>query len=170
MEFIIALLIVLGVLDSIIGFKYAKKRFGWYFNPADIAYVQSLFGLTMDIIDELDMKQEKDIKFIGGIVSSAINYVLVTSNTTGEVNSLTHEIIDALVWDVIKNSCANLSVELNDNRIKIIQGLIDITLNKVLVRECGCNTDCVCDCVTKQECSGCSCDCKGCECKESENG
>ena len=120
-------LIVLLVLGLSVGCYYLVKKVIPQYNPADIAYVQSLFGISMDIIDELDLKNEPQVKMIAHIISTSLNQVYLI----GKNKDLIGEELEKNTWELVKDSCEALQIEITPAREKTIQALIDIGLDTI---------------------------------------
>ena len=156
MELLIALLIVCGALGLSVGIKCLLNKSGYVYNPADIAYVQSIFQLTMDVVDELNLKEEPQIKAIAKIVSSALlinaglNQVILEATDGANLTENTYK--------MVKDVCNALDIELTPSRERIIIGLIDVGLNnlgltptKELDKTCLC-CQLPCDCGDCEDC------------------
>jgi hypothetical protein len=69
-----ALLIVLGVLALTFLFKYLKVKKIINFDINDLIEISAMFGIGVDLIDELDLKCEKQIKVITAILKDTLDY------------------------------------------------------------------------------------------------
>lgn len=117
------LFIILGILTIIILMTYATKELkknGKVTNE-DIQLVLSLFDITMDIVDEMNLKNETEIKLIAQIIDRSLNYALFISESD--------DIYDVAVKYAI-DTLTNMNIEVTENRKDIISKLIQIGLVK----------------------------------------
>lgn len=113
------LIILVGVA---FGIRFATKK--GYVKEADLEFVIGLFDLTMAIVDELDLKNEQEIKRIAEYVKLGLDY----AREVAEGGSL-----DSVVEYTIE-LCQKNDIEINEQREKIIRQLAMIGLNKVLTK------------------------------------
>jgi hypothetical protein len=121
------ILYVLGIIIFTLGISfglgYLKKKNIIKADIDDIIFVVSLFNLSVEVVDELNLKQEPLIKKIADIVSETLEYIA----------SIYDENVDkhVLAYDYACNLALKLNIELTDNRKNIINSLIDIGINSL---------------------------------------
>ncbi len=116
-----ALLVVAIILAATITFKILQSKGIIRFTKDDVIEFAMLFNLTMDIVDELDLKYESRIKEIGNIVASALAYAEKQfDDVDKEKNAV------AFAFEL----CDKFAIELTDARKKIIEKLIHMGLEK----------------------------------------
>jgi len=94
-----------------------------------ILTVARVFGLTLNIVKELKLEKEDKIRLIGDIVNDGIQYALAVFDNKEDIDKLAEE-----VYDFVVDKCITFNIELNENRINIIKALIEVGLDKVLVK------------------------------------
>jgi len=123
MELLISILIVAGVLGISGLALYLREKH--LYNPADIAYVQSAFNLGMDIVNELNLKQEPQIRLIAQIVSDILNQILKVETNEDEAT------LEANAMKTIQDALIAAKITITPEREKIVQALVDTTLNNI---------------------------------------
>ena len=114
-----ALLIVVGV--NIIIYLVVKKL---TITKEQIATIRELFGLSVAVIDELNLKQEKEIMRISSIVTNALDLAFVLNDNQDDI------IENAYNYAI--NTMEKLNLEVNENREKIVRTLIEIGIHTIL--------------------------------------
>lgn len=110
--------IAVAVIALTLAIIYIKNKYT-NIKIDDILNIVTMFNLTMDVIDELNLKNETKIKFISRIVNDTLSYI--AENYKG------NDVINA-AYTYANNLAYNIGVEMNDNRVAIIHKLIDIGL------------------------------------------
>ena len=120
-----SLLIVVGVLGVIFGVAYLRKKNIIEIDVDDLLFIVTAFGLTMDIIDELDLKFEPKIKQIRGILEDTMDFVI--ANYTDDVD------MQNVAYNYAIGLAEKIGLELTDARKVIIAKLIDIGLQNIQI-------------------------------------
>lgn len=119
LNLLFSLLVVAGV--NIIIYFVVKKI---TITKEQIATIRELFGLSVAVIDELNLKQEKEIMRISGIVTNALDLAYVLNNNRDDI------IKNAYNYAI--NTMEKLNLEVNENREKIVRTLIEIGVHTIL--------------------------------------
>ena len=119
LNLLFALLVVIGV--NIVVYFVVKKL---TITREQIATIRELFGLSVAVIDELNLKQEKEIMRISGIVTNALDLAYV-------INDNRNDIIEN-AYNYAINTMEKLNLEVNENREKIVRTLIEIGVHTIL--------------------------------------
>lgn len=122
--------IAAGIVALAIGLvflaKYLKNR--GLVDSDDLDFASSILGLSVEIIDLLDLKYEKDIKRIANIVINSVNLASEVMKTEyadyDDVYKALVEKAEAFAYE----SCEDAGIELDDNKKVIISQLIEIAL------------------------------------------
>lgn len=126
-----SIFIIIGILGIaigiVIGTKYLQRK--GIVTKEDVLTVARVFGLTLNIVKELKLEKEDKIRLIGDIVNDGIQYVLAVFDNNEDIDKLADE-----VYDFVVDKCITFNIELNENRINIIKALIEVGLDKVLVK------------------------------------
>lgn len=119
LNLLFALLVVVGI--NIIVYFVVKKLI---ITKEQIATIRELFGLSVAVIDELNLKQEKEIMQISSIVTNALDLAFVLNDNQDDI------IENAYNYAI--NTMEKLNLELNENREKIVRTLIEIGIHTIL--------------------------------------
>lgn len=126
-----SIFIIIGILGIaigiVIGIKYLQRK--GIITKEDVLTVARVFDLTLNIVKELKLEKEDKIRLIGDIVNDGIQYVLAVFDNNEDIDKLAEE-----VYDFVVDKCITFNIELNENRINIIKALIEVGLDKVLVK------------------------------------
>jgi len=126
-----SIFIIIGILGIaigiVIGTKYLQRK--GVITKEDVLIVAKCFDLGLSIIKELKLEKEDKILLIGNIVNDGIEYVIAVFDNTEDIDKLAEE-----VYDFVVDKCITFNIELNENRINIIKALIEVGLDKVLVK------------------------------------
>lgn len=126
-----SIFIIIGILGIaigiVIGTKYLQRKD--IIAKEDVLTVARVFGLTLNVVKELKLEKEDKIRLIGDIVNDGIQYVLAVFDNNEDIDKLAEE-----VYDFVVDKCITFNIELNENRINIIKALIEVGLDKVLVK------------------------------------
>lgn len=126
-----SIFIIIGILGIaigiVIGIKYLQRK--GIITKEDVLTVARVFDLTLNIVKELKLEKEDKIRLIGDIVNDGIQYVLAVFDNNEDIDKLAEE-----VYDFVVDKCITFNIELNENRINIIKVLIEVGLDKVLVK------------------------------------
>lgn len=117
--------IIIGVLAIFYGLYYAKKK--GYVKSEDLIFVGQLLGISMQLIDELDLKKEKEILKISSIIKDGVSFALSIYN-----ESTDKQIIIDEACDYVESTCLSFNIELTENRRSIILGLVTMAINSNL--------------------------------------
>ena len=121
MDFLYALLIVVVVLAIAAGVMYIVKKN--YITTEDLEIIKNVFKLSSSIIDELNLKQEKDIMRISEIVISSLDFAIVISNEDSQIKEAAYNQACQL--------CSDFKIELSESRKTIIKQLIEIGIENI---------------------------------------
>ena len=110
--------IVIAALMGVISYLITKKI---TVNKDELQIVQQIFKLSTGIIDELNLKHEDKILQISQIIDSGITFAIVMDDTNQK------EIVKKYTFE----QCKLFGIELTEQRINIIEQLIDIGLDLV---------------------------------------
>ena len=110
--------IIIAVLMGVISYLITKKI---TVNKDELQIVQQIFKLSTGIIDELNLKHEDKILQISQIIDSGITFAIVMDDTNQK------EIVKKYTFE----QCKLFGIELTEQRINIIEQLIDIGLDLV---------------------------------------
>ena len=119
MNMIYAIVVVIGVISFAFGVNYLEKK--EYITPVQLNSITNMFGLGVEFIDELDLKNETQIMNISQIVMMSLKYAIDISGTDKEKVKLT-----ALEYS--EGLCGKFKIKLTDNRISLMSKLIDAGL------------------------------------------
>lgn len=126
-----SIFIIIGILGIaigiVIGIKYLQRK--GIITKEDVLTVARVFDLTFNIVKELKLEKEDKIRLIGDIVNDGIQYVLAVFDNNEDIDKLAEE-----VYDFVVDKCITFNIELNENRINIIKVLIEVGLDKALVK------------------------------------
>jgi len=92
-----------------------------------VSFVAKTFNLTSKVVDELNLKKEKQILMIADIVNDSIEYILAIMDNP---NSMVDE-----AYNYAVDKCLAFGIELTDNRKDILRQLIVAGLNLKLMNE-----------------------------------
>jgi len=92
-----------------------------------VSFVVKTFNLTSKVVDELNLKKEKQILMIADIVNDSIEYILAIMDNP---NSMVDE-----AYNYAVDKCLAFGIELTDNRKDILRQLIVAGLNLKLMNE-----------------------------------
>jgi len=112
--------LIIVALGIPIGIAYLRKKDIIKVDVDDILLVVTMFNLSLEIIDELNLKQETQIKTIGNILSMTMNYIAETYNDNANMQLLAENYAFGLA--------DKLGLILTEERQQIIKKLIDIGL------------------------------------------
>jgi hypothetical protein len=119
----LTILYAIGVLVLVIGFligiKQLKKK--GIIDSDDVLFAVKVLDLSIAIVDELDLKNESEIKKISQIVVDALEFAVAqlqdSENVIGETVDYCYEV------------CDELGIELTDSRKILIGQLVSIGLD-----------------------------------------
>lgn len=114
-----ALLIVVGV--NVLVYFVVKKM---TISKQQISTIKELFGLSIAVIDELNLKQEEEIMRISNICYNALDLAYVISDNRNDI------IENAYNYAI--NTMEKLNLETNENRQRIVRTLIEIGVDTIL--------------------------------------
>lgn len=127
MDYSILYLIGMIVFVVALGVFTRKLAFKQIITNEQLLFVAKAFDLTINLIDELNLKNEKKILEIADVVNDSIEFAIAinTDPTTMETEAYKHAIELANVFEL----------ELTENRINIMTSLINIGLNNKLTKD-----------------------------------
>lgn len=108
--------IVIAGLMAVISYLLTKKI---TISKNELQIVQQIFKLSTEIIDQLNLKNEDKILQISQIIDSGITFAIVLDDTNQK------EIVKKYTFE----QCKLFGIELTEQRINIIEQLIDIGLD-----------------------------------------
>ena len=88
----------------------------------DLETVKSLFNLSVAVIDDLNLKSEKRILEISGIINTAVDLTIAFSDSVEDVNAEAYKYTSKL--------CGQMKIEITPQREAIIKSLIDIAVKQ----------------------------------------
>lgn len=116
---ILILLVIVGLTFLAITLK--KKNI---VSAEDLEFAVSMLGLSVAIIDELNLKDEDKIKDISQIVIDAVNYV------TENMKDSTADKVQ-LAYSYALVLCFDMNISLTEERKNIIKRLIELSFSKI---------------------------------------
>lgn len=116
--------IVILILGFSIGLMYADKKD--YIDLEGLINISKMFDLSMRIINELNLTQEKYIKLIGDIVNDSLEYAKSYFDTNKDIIEESYKYALEL--------CEQFNIELTEERQKIIKELIMIGLGNKYIK------------------------------------
>lgn len=108
--------IIIAGLMGVISYLITKKI---TVNKDELQIVQQIFKLSTGIIDELNLKHEDKILQISQIIDSGITFAIVLDDENQK------EMVKRYTFE----QCKLFGIELTEQRINIIEQLIDIGLD-----------------------------------------
>ena len=114
--------IVIAALMAVVSYLLTKKI---TISKNELQIVQQIFKLSTEIIDQLNLKNEDKILQISQIIDSGITFAIVLDDTNQK------EIVKKYTFE----QCKLFGIELTEQRINIIEQLIDIGLDLVNKKE-----------------------------------
>ena len=108
--------IIIAGLMGVISYLITKKI---TVNKNELQIVQQIFKLSTGIIDELNLKHENKILQISQIIDSGITFAIVLDDENQK------EMVKRYTFE----QCKLFGIELTEQRINIIEQLIDIGLD-----------------------------------------
>lgn len=118
MEYSLLYAIIIAGLMGVISYLITKKI---TVNKDELQIVQQIFKLSTGIIDELNLKHEDKILQISQIIDSGITFAIVLDDENQK------EMVKKYTFE----QCKLFGIELTEQRINIIEQLIDIGLDLV---------------------------------------
>lgn len=118
MDYSLLYAIIIAGLMGVISYLITKKI---TVNKNDLQIVQQIFKLSTAIVDELNLKSEDKILQISQIIDSGITFAIVLDDTNQK------EIVKKYTYE----QCKLFGIELTEQRMNIIEQLIDIGLDLV---------------------------------------
>lgn len=92
-----------------------------------VSFVAKTFNLTSKVVDELNLKKEKQILMIADIVNDSIEYILAIMDNP---NFMVDE-----AYNYAVDKCLAFGIELTDNRREILLHLITAGLNLKIAKD-----------------------------------
>lgn len=121
-----SILWILGIIAIVIAFifgvLYLKKK--GVVTESDIKTVADMLGLSLAILDELDLKQEPEIKKISEFVFIGLNAAIGSYTLEGDKDKIV-----VLAKNLVFELCKKQNLEVNENRKMIIEKLVELGLN-----------------------------------------
>lgn len=114
----IGFIVLAGVI--VFGVSYARKK--GIFSSEDLKTASSLLGLTVSVLNELNLKNEDQLIKISTMILKGLDYAIVSMNLTNkdEIISTTETYVYGL--------CTDNGIELTDSRKLIINSLVSLVL------------------------------------------
>lgn len=112
-------------LGLIFGVQYLKKN-----NKIDdktLEIVINSLGLSLAIIDELDLKNEDKILKIGNVVIDSIKYAQTVLKSANDEDLINNAIAYA------QKMCTDQGIELTDSRKAIIESLVKLSVSNLKI-------------------------------------
>lgn len=116
--------IVVGVFIVAIGSKYGRDK-GW-FTSDDLKFAQTLLGLSIEIIDELDLKQEAEIQKIARVVDTALTQMQLVLNDEATYDQMVNQ-----TYENALKIAEEFDLEMNTQRDKIVLELVQFGVAKL---------------------------------------
>lgn len=117
--------IVIAVVGMVFGVAYLRKNN--YVKESDLVFVSTVLGIGIEILNEMNLKNEKEILKISSIVQDSINFAIGMFDNQNDTYNKACEYAFKM--------CEQASIELTDNRKNIIQQLIKLGLEIKVVNE-----------------------------------
>ena len=124
MEFLVALGVVAGTMGIVVLVRYLQRKN--LISSEDIQIVAAMFELSVDIIDELNLKEEEHILIIAKTVESSLRYAAQLS-----MEDLSEGEMEEASFLYAQGFLQGIGIETNEHRERIMRGLIDIGLNEI---------------------------------------
>ena len=125
MTIVYVLGIVVVVVGMVFGVAYLRKNN--YVKESDLVFVSTILGIGIEILNELNLKNEKEILKISFIVQDSINFAIGMFDDTNDIYIKSCE--------YAYNLCEQAGIEITDSRRNIIQQLIKLGLEIKVVNE-----------------------------------
>ena len=122
MDYSLLYAIIIAGLMAVISYLITKKI---TISKNELQIVQQIFKLSTGIIDELNLKNEDKILQISQIIDSGITFAIVLDDENQK------EMVKRYTFE----QCKLFGIELTEQRINIIEQLIDIGLDLVNKKE-----------------------------------
>jgi hypothetical protein len=120
------LLIVVGVLAFTFLFKYLKVKKVINFDVDDLIEISGMFGLGVDLVNEMGLKYDKQIKLIAAILKDTLDYACKVWDDSADMSTVAYNYAVGLA--------DKFGLVLTDSRKDIIKKLIDIGIEKSIVK------------------------------------
>jgi hypothetical protein len=118
---LIVILIIAGLIGlTVLAVNLRKRNI---VTADDLLFASNLLGLSISIINELNLQHEDKIKEISKVVTDAVNYVI--GNMKNDGNEVELAYLYALTL------CSDLKIDLTEERKAIIRQLIELSFNKI---------------------------------------
>lgn len=120
---------VIGVALFVVGLTIGAKLLNTrgIITNEQLLFVAKAFDLTLKIIDELNLKKEKQLLTIANIAQDSIEYVIAINENP---NNMVEE-----AYNYAVDKCIVLGIELTDNRREILLQLITAGLNLKIAKD-----------------------------------
>lgn len=117
--------IVIAVVGLVFGVAYLQKNN--LISKENLLFVSTILGIGVEVLDEMNLKNEKDILKISSIIQDSLNFAVgMFDNTDDTYNK---------ACEYAFNLCEQASIELTDNRKNIIEQLIKMSLEVKVINE-----------------------------------
>lgn len=126
-----SILLILGVISGtiILAAFISWMRKKGYVNSEDLNFVASLFSITIQIIEELNLQNEDKIKEIGEVVYDSLQFAAAIMD-----DDMTLEEVENYAYNYSIEVCESLEIEMTDQRRSIIRALIELGITNNVVR------------------------------------
>lgn len=119
--YVIGIVVFIGGITY--GIRYAKKN--KLIDENDIALVKDLLGITNEIVDELNLKQEEKLMTINNVILESV--IFAEKAYKDEKDKVA---MYGAALEYAKNLCKAYSIEITENRAKILDTLISIAIEE----------------------------------------
>lgn len=120
---------VLGIIVAVVGlvFGVAYLRKNNYVKESDLVFVSTVLGISIEILNEMNLKNEKEILKLSSIIQDSLNFAIGMFDDKNDTY--------AKACEYAYNLCEQAGIEVTDNRRDIIQKLIKLGLEIKVVNE-----------------------------------
>jgi Tfp pilus assembly protein PilE len=117
--------IVVVVVGMVFGIAYLRKNN--YVKESDLIFVSSILGIGIEILEEMGLKNEKELLKIANIVQDSIHFAISMFDSQ-------EDIYDGACAYAFR-LCEQAGIPMNDNRINIVKQLVKLGLEIKVVNE-----------------------------------
>lgn len=122
------ILFAIGIVVVLIGLAFLAKtlRKKNIVTSDDLMFATNLLGLSVAIIDELNLREEDRIKDISKIVIDAVQYVVANMGENINRKEIAYAYALAL--------CIDMNIFLSEERKLIVKQLVELSFNKITIK------------------------------------
>lgn len=122
------ILIIIGILAGLMGLALG---IGWlrrkgYIIPEDLYLVMKAFDLTIQVVDELNLDKEEEIKKVADLVSLSLHYAYEVVDSENQEP----DYIFTIAKNYLDKFAEELGLEMTSSRREIVEGLLMVAIEK----------------------------------------